>query len=250
MPFCLWLGFSCLLLYMYTHMHPHTLSLSHTHTCTHVTICSASPVTGPQYRSIIYLRPLTLRIRSRFSPIMARLAQHPASIKAYPDMPHTRAHVRIMWSHSHPDVITHGVKIECARFKILHFNCIFTGFTFSFQSDIYILWKNLRRLIWDVCWQESKADYRPLLALWGILTPLNVKEVAVQRIDISVLLECLDNTQLTEPAKSEHIFSYLFWTFVQVLHPKTALFGNGVYLKMPSLHFSAADGNGAFGKQW
>lgn len=66
MPVCLWLGFSCRLLYKYTHMHL-LLSLSFTHTLTW-TICSASPVTGPQYRSIIYLRPLTLRIRSRFSP--------------------------------------------------------------------------------------------------------------------------------------------------------------------------------------
>lgn len=58
----------------------HTCTLSPLFTHTHMltwTICSASPVTGPRYRSIIYLRPLTLRIRSRFRPVMASLAQHP-----------------------------------------------------------------------------------------------------------------------------------------------------------------------------
>ena len=129
MPFCLWLGFSCLLLYMYTHMHLLSLPLSlflslslHTHTHTHGPYVPASPVTGPQYRSIIYLRPLTLWIRSRFSPIMAGLAQHPASIKAYPEMSptHTHAQVRIMWSHSHPDVVTQTAKMARALLKKTH----------------------------------------------------------------------------------------------------------------------------------
>ena len=104
-----------------------SLSLSfslflYTHTHTHGPYVPASPVTGPQYRSIIYLRPLTLWIRSRFSPIMAGLAQHPASIKAYPEMSptHTHAQVRIMWSHSHPDVVTQTAKMARALLKKTH----------------------------------------------------------------------------------------------------------------------------------
>lgn len=137
MPFCLWLGFSCLLLYMYTHTI--LLSLSNIHTGTHMltwTICWASPVTGPQYRSIIYLRPLTLWIRSRFSSIMASLAQHPASIKAHPDMSHTHTHTRQNNVISLTPRCDHTYRKNGAHThtfkKILHWieSYFFTGFTF------------------------------------------------------------------------------------------------------------------------
>ena len=108
MPLCLWLGFSCLPLFMYTCTCTHSLSsplalsLSLSHTLPW-TICS--PMTRRQYRSIIYLRPLTLRIRSRFGPIMAGLAQHPASIKAYSNVPLTHTHTHTHTPSSHNDEV-------------------------------------------------------------------------------------------------------------------------------------------------
>ena len=147
------------------HVHTHAPSLplslsthTHTHTHTHTQgpYVPASPVTGPHYRSIIYLRPLTLRIRSRFSPIMASLAQHPASIKAYPEMSPTHTHTHTHTCSSQNNVISltprcgHTYSKNGAYFKKnthAEFNYIFTGsvsFFFSFQGDIYIIWKNRR----------------------------------------------------------------------------------------------------------
>lgn len=105
-----------------------TCTSTHTHTQTLIgTICSTSPVTGPRYRSIIYLKPLSLRIRSRFRPIMAILAQHPASIK------------------------------PCSKIVLLQVS--------PFQTNVYIIWKNHHLSVKIDCWQEHSVELLLLISI-------------------------------------------------------------------------------------